>query len=213
MSTNQDPKTMFGFSSLPWKIKTQRNKNFIVARDGMINVTHVANAMSLPNLLYTIQAVNAHEALAAYVLADEKANELHKAGSTQEGEEYYQVREECEKRYWEALDRLFPEIAARCPIPSMEERIEWFGQKEAEQLTDHEARHQIYGWDRGDSEDSADYQVHELVEGLRAAALAALRGEAPPSVVVVVDESLPEGTVVLKSDRDAVTLTNVGTGD
>jgi hypothetical protein len=204
---------MFGFSSLPWTIETRPDGcTRIVANDGKTSVTYY-NTMTPADQLYTVQAVNAHEALAAYVLADEKANELHKAALAQDGEEYYQVREECEKRYWEALERLFPEIAAKCPIPSMEERIEWFGQKEAEKLTDHEARHLIYGWDRGDYEDSADYQVHELVEGLRATALAALRGEAPPQVVVVTDESLPEGTVVLKGDRDSVTLTNLGTGD
>lgn len=77
--------------------------------------------------------------------------------------------------YWAAVDRLFPEIASKCPEPTEEAARAWF---EAEFTTTLDARHSLYGPDADISGDEGSFcsLLHEHLMALRAAALAKALG-------------------------------------
>lgn len=187
-----------------------QNPDYAPLSNGLSEAEVMAFAGEIVDLWNQRHKVNAHEALAAYAIAEHKHDELFRVSNPDNYHESAETRLAAEKAYWETLERLFPEIAAKCPVPTMAERIEWFGAAEADHYTDHEAREQLYGSEGHAT--TADSLIHELLQNLRAEAIAVLAG-APGLPVVVVDESVGEGTVIVKTETQAVAITKLGTGD
>lgn len=76
--------------------------------------------------------------------------------------------------YFEALERDFPEVAAKCPLLSEEAILEWFG----EAIEPIWARWNMYYL--GEGEESIGWILGEHLIALRTAALTKARGEAKP---------------------------------
>lgn len=76
--------------------------------------------------------------------------------------------------YFEALERDFPEVAAKCPLMSEEAILEWF----EEAIEPIWARWNMYYL--GEGEESIGWLIGEHLIALRTAALAKARGEESP---------------------------------
>jgi hypothetical protein len=102
----------------------------------------------------------------AYAEAEEKSRQLWELG-----EACYRGDGPTIADYFEALERDFPEVAAKCPLLSEEAIPEWF----EEAIEPIWARWNMYYL--GDGEESIDWLLGEHLVALRTAALAKARGE------------------------------------
>jgi hypothetical protein len=106
--------------------------------------------------------------LYAYAEAEEKSRQLWELG-----EVCYRGDGPTIEDYFEALERDFPEIAAKCPFMSETEANEWYGPVDPIW-----ARWNMYYL--GEGEESIGWLMEEYLVALRTAALAKARGEAQP---------------------------------